>query len=116
MSKTNKKILEIANEAISNGDYEGFLTFCTNDTQWNFMGDQILHGKQAVRDYMSATYIEPPQFKVEHLIAEGDFVTALGQISLKNDEGEFLKYDYCDVWRFENGKMAKLNAFVIKVI
>jgi len=41
----NKEILEIANAAITNGDNEGFLLVCTDDTRWTFLGDKTLEGK-----------------------------------------------------------------------
>ena len=33
-----------------------------------------------VRQWMVETYQEPPDFKVNHLISEGDWLTALGDI------------------------------------
>ncbi|GAA4294906.1 nuclear transport factor 2 family protein [Nibribacter koreensis] len=114
MADDNKTILEKANAAIMNGDNEGFLSFCTDDTVWTFVGDQTLRGKEAVRRYMASAYLEPPKFMVENLIAEGDFVTALGKIRLKDTNGQMADYAYCDVWRFRDGKMAELKAFVIK--
>ncbi|PIF46696.1 uncharacterized protein (TIGR02246 family) [Chryseobacterium sp. 52] len=111
----NKALLEKANSAISQGDYEGFLIFCTDDTKWTFVGDQILQGKEEVRQYMAKTYLEPPKFIVEKFIAEDDFVTAVGIISMKNEEGKTVDYSYCDVWRFQNGKMAELTGFVIEI-
>lgn len=110
----NKTILEKANAAITRGDNEGFLSLCTEDTEWTFTGDKILRGKEAVRRWMADAYREPPKFIVANLIAEGDYVTALGDITLKEDDGEEVQYKYCDVWRFREGKMAELTAFVIK--
>ncbi len=114
MNLNNKAILEKANAAITEGDNEGFLSFCTEDTAWTFIGDKTLKGKEAVRQYMATAYIEPPKFMVENLIAEGEFVTALGKISMKDEFGKMVDYFYCDVWRFRDGKMAELKAFVIK--
>jgi ketosteroid isomerase-like protein len=102
-----------ANEAITRGDFEGFLVHCTDETVWNFVGDRTLRGKQAVRRWMAETYQEPPKFNVRQLIADGAFLAALGEITLKNVQGENTTSSYCDVWRFENGRMAELNAFVI---
>jgi uncharacterized protein (TIGR02246 family) len=110
----NKAILEKANAAISQGDNEGFLAFCTDDTEWTFVGDKTLRGKEAVRQWMATAYIEPPKFMVTNLIAEGDFVTALGSITMKDEDGNEAHYSYCDVWRFRDGKMVELKAFVIK--
>jgi ketosteroid isomerase-like protein len=114
MAEHNKNILTEANALITKGDYEGFLSYCTEDTQWTFIGDQTLAGKEAVRQYMGVTYLEPPKFRVEHLIADADFVTAVGTISLKADEGRTTNYNYCDVWRIREGKLAELKAFVIE--
>lgn len=55
MSEKNKAILEEGNAAIAEGNYEGFLSFCADDTEWTFVGDRTLEGKVAVRQYMAAT-------------------------------------------------------------
>jgi ketosteroid isomerase-like protein len=115
MSDTNKAILKQANAAIVNGDHEAFLAHCTDDVKWTFVGDQTLEGKEAVRQYLSKTYVEPPSFTVVHLIAEGDFVTAIGRISLKDEMGKVVHSDYCDVWRVRDDKLAELTAFVVQV-
>jgi ketosteroid isomerase-like protein len=113
--EANKEILEEANAAISEGDHEKFLSFCTDDTVWHFIGEQTLEGKQTVREYMQQAYLEPPRFDVEQLICEGDFVTALGKISLKEKDGDWMDYQYCDVWRLKEGKLHELKAFVVEV-
>jgi ketosteroid isomerase-like protein len=113
MSDINKAILENANAAIVNGDFDGFLMFCTEDTEWTFVGDATIRGKEAVRRWMADTYQEPPTFEVRHLIAEGDFVVALGEITLEDEAGVATRHAYCDVWRFVDERMAELRAFVI---
>lgn len=113
MSESNKAILERANAAIMKGDNEVFLSYCTEDTEWVFIGDKVLGGKDAVRRYMATAYVEPPRFMVENLIAEGEFLTAIGTITMKNEQGKMTDYSYCDIWRFRDGKMAELKAFVI---
>ena len=114
MSLNNKLILESANEAITRGDYEGFLAFCSDDTVWTFVGEQTLRGKEAVRQYMAKAYIEPPKFMVETLISEGEYLTAIGTISLKDENGNLVDYSYCDVWKLRDGRLSELKAFVIR--
>jgi ketosteroid isomerase-like protein len=114
MNDNNKAILEKANLAIVQGDNEGFLSYCTEDTKWTFVGERTLKGKEAVRQWMAKTYLTPPDFTVEDMIAENDFVIATGKINSKDESGEITNYLYCDVWRFRDGKMAELKAFVIK--
>lgn len=114
MSQKNKAILEEANAAVAEGNNEGFLSFCANDVKWTFVGDKTLKGKEAVRQYMATTYKEPPKFTTANLIAEGDFVTALGDITLDDEDGKAAHHWYCDIWRFRDGKIVELRAFVIK--
>ena len=114
MSEENKAILEKGNAAIDEGNYEEFLSFCTDDTVWTFVGDKTLEGKEAVRQWMAAEYVAPPKNTVANLIAEGDFLTALGEIVVKDKDGKATTSSYCDIWRFRNGKIAELRAFVIE--
>jgi uncharacterized protein len=114
MPERHKQILQKANAAIMKGDYEGFLAFCTEDTEWTFVGDKTLKGKDAVREWMASEYKEPPRFEVHQMIADGDFVAALGEITLKKDAGRDVRHAYCDVWRFRDGRMAGLQAFVVE--
>lgn len=107
-----KLILQKANACITAGDHEGFLDFCTPDTHWTFVGDCTLKGIDEVRAYMSEAYKEPPRFEVTLIIEEGNYLTAMGKISLLGEDSEWTEYEYCDVWRFENGKLAELKAFV----
>lgn len=109
----NKEILEKANAAVTEGNNEGFLDFCTEDLVWIFIGDKTLRGKEAVRKYMAETYLTPPKFNVETVISEGDYVSVLGNITLNGTDGKPVEYSYCDVWRFRDGQMAELKAFVI---
>ena len=114
MSDANKAVLLNANAAIDKGDIEGFLSFCTDDIEWTAVGEMTLRGKQAVRQWMATAYLEPPEYTVVDLIAEGDFVVALGDIMVKNNDGLPIRHSYSDVWRVREGKLAELRAFVIR--
>jgi ketosteroid isomerase-like protein len=113
MLETNKTILEKANAAIAEGNIESFLSFCAEDIDWTMVGDTSLKGKEAVRQWMATVYAEPPQFTVTHWITEGDFLVVQGEIDLK-EEGKLVHYSYCDVWRFQEGKMVALKAYAVK--
>lgn len=114
MTQSNKTILERANAAAREGDAEGFLALCTDDTEWTFVGEQVLRGKAAVRAWMKEAYRTPPKFTVLRMVAEGDFLTAIGDIKAKNADGSEAQNAYCDVWRFRDGRLAQLHAFVIE--
>lgn len=111
---TNKALLKAANEVLEKGNIDGFLSFCTDDTEWVFVGEKTLTGKAAVKQYLEEAYTETTKFIIEQMIEEGDFVVQVGKISFENKNGEVESYLASDIWRFEKGKMAELKAFVIK--
>lgn len=113
MSELNKSVLRKANAAVRAGDNEGFLALCVDDILWSTIGGETLRGKQAVRAWMAKEYVEPPEFDVRHLISEGEFLVALGNIVAKDSGGKPVRYAYSDVWRLRDGKLAELNAYII---
>jgi uncharacterized protein len=115
MSGHNKTLLQKANAAIAKGDIDGFLAHCTDDTEWTFVGQQTLLGKEAVRQYMKEAYIHPPRFDVAEMIAENDLVTAMGNLTLTGPDGKETHYAYCDVWRFRGDLIAELRAYVVQI-
>lgn len=115
MSDSNKAVLEAANAAVTHGDNEGYLAYCTDDTHWVFVGEQSLRGKEAVRQWMAEAYrYAPPQLTVDDLIAEGDFVVAVGDVSMTSSDCNSTHHAYCDVWRLRDSKLAELRAFVVE--
>ena len=114
MSEKHKQILLAGNAAIAAGNNEGFLAFCSDDTEWTFVGDKVLKGKDAVREWMAMEYVVPPQVSVENLIAEGDFLIAQGELRMTDQEGNETPYSYCDLWRFADDKIVELKAFVVE--
>jgi|GEM_PF-4057661 len=67
MSDQNKATLVKANLAITQGEYEEFLSYCIEDTEWTFLGDKTLKGKEAVRQYMAEAYTDPLMQKIRYL-------------------------------------------------
>lgn len=118
MSEENKEIVRKVNEAFREGNFEGFLEFCAEDVEWTFIGDQSVKGRENIRQWMASMgkeNSEPPQFTViDPIIAEGDYVTTLGDMSMKDKDGKTGQYSYCDVYRFNAGKIVELKSFVVK--
>ena len=114
MSATNKQIVEEVNASFAEGGVEGFLSHCAEDVVWTIVGNKTTRGKNAIREWMASMKIEPPKFTVDNIIADGDFVTAYGDMTMKEKDGKTVPYAYCDIYRFRDGKIAELNSFVIK--
>ncbi len=113
MLSTHKQVVEAANDAFATNSIEGFLSQCTDDVTWTMVGDRTVVGKDAVRQWLKSMNTEAPNFTVDHVIAEGDYVTQQGEMTMK-EGGKAVPYAFCDVYRFRGDKIAELKAFVIK--
>ena len=78
------------------------------------VGDKSVKGKDAIRQLMAPMDTEPPKFAAKNVIAEGDYVMAHGEMTMKDKEGKTTPYAYCDIYRFHVGKIIELRSFVIK--
>lgn len=110
----NKAVLEKANKLLQKGDIDAFLAFCTEDTEWTFVGERTLKGKESVKQYLEEAYTQATRFHIDIMIEEGDFVMQMGEIQFGNEPEENAAYLASDLWRFRDGKMAELKAFVIR--
>lgn len=110
---SNKEVVEKINAAFDRGDTNAFLTWCADDVVWTMVGDKTVRGKDGIRQFTASMPAEPPKFTVDGVVADGDFVTAFGDMTMKED-GRIVPYSYCDVYRFKGGKVVDLKSFVIK--
>jgi ketosteroid isomerase-like protein len=114
MSVKNKEIVVKVDAAFAENNVEGFLSYCIDDVEWTMVGDRTVKGKEAIRRWMSSMGSEPPDFSRAGIIAEGDFVSAYGDMTLKDKSGEAVQYSYSDIYRFRGDKIVELRSFVIK--
>ena len=113
MSSRNKEVIAKVNDAFARGDVEGFLSYCAEDFVWTMVGHERFNGKAAVREWMGRGPADPPQFTVDTLVAEGDHVCVVGNMTM-DEKGEAVPYAYCDVWRFRGSEIAELKVFITK--
>jgi ketosteroid isomerase-like protein len=111
---TNKEIVEQVNDSFAAGSMEGFLSQCADDVVWTMVGSKTTKGKNAIREWLASMNMEPPKFTVDNIIADGDFVSVYGDMTMKEKDGKAVPYAYCDIYRFRSGKIVELNSFVIK--
>ena len=114
MPATNKEIVENVNASFAEGSVEGFLSNCADDVVWTIVGEKTVKGNNAIREWMASMEMEPPKFTVNNIIAEGDFVTAYGDMTMKEKDGKTVPYSYCDIYQFRDGKIVELTSFVTK--
>lgn len=115
MANTNKEIVQKVNASFADNKPEVFLDACADDVNWQMIGDKSYKGKGAIEEFMkSMDGMEPPKFTVDNVIADGDFVTSYGDMTMKDENGKENAYSYCDIYRFRDGKIIELRSFVIK--
>ena len=115
MSQKHKEIIEKVNASFAKGSTEGFLSSCAENVEWTMVGDKTVRGRDAIRQWMASMGdMEPPKFTVDNVIAEGDFATANGDMTMKDKNGKAVPYAYCDIYRFRDDKIVALSSFVIK--
>jgi ketosteroid isomerase-like protein len=113
MALDKKAVIAEVNEAFARNDIERVLAHCHEDFIWTMVGSEPVQGKDAVRQWTKQAPSEPPSFTVQTVIGDGDFVSAIGDMTMK-ENGVVVPYAYCDVWRFRGDKIAELKAFVMK--
>ena len=115
MAENKKEIIKQINESFETGSIEGFLAYCTEDFVWTIFGETIKKGKEEVRKWMSDMEgVEPPKIHSTETISEGDSLAAYGNLTMKNKDGQAEDYDYCDIYRFDNSKVAELKSYMVK--
>lgn len=115
MSNKNKEIVEKVNAAFAENKPEIFMSFCADDVEWTMIGDKSFKGKDSIREFMASVEgMEPPKFTVDETIAEGDSVVCYGGMKMAGEDGKTADYSYCDVYRFKDGKIVRLQSFIVK--
>ena len=115
MSEKNKELVKQIDKSFEDADSEAFFELCAGNIEWTMVGEKTRKGIEEIREWMSSMQgSEPPKITARKLVAEGETVAAQGEMTMKNESGEIVPYTYCDIYRFEDGKIAELTSFVIK--
>jgi uncharacterized protein len=115
MAANRKDVVQRINDGFRQNDLEKVLSFCTDDFTWTMVGDTTVKGKDPIRKWMASMNPEPPQFSIDHTVAEGDFVITRGDMTMQDKKaGHAIPYTFCDIYRFVGDKVAELTAFVIR--
>jgi ketosteroid isomerase-like protein len=113
MSAQHKAVVEKVNAAFAANNTEGFLAHCAKDVEWTMVGDRTVKGVDAIRTWMASVSGDAPTFTVDQIVAEGEYVTCFGDMTMKDKDGSPAPYGYCDVYRFRDGRIAELRSYVV---
>ncbi|GEL76447.1 nuclear transport factor 2 family protein [Tenuibacillus multivorans] len=119
MATEKQKFFERFNQAFMTGDRDFILDSVTDDVQWEMVGDDIIEGKETLREALSGMESNDSfKLTIHHTITHGITASVNGVITFTTDEGEDKKYGYCDVYKlnsFKSGKIKELTSYVIEM-
>jgi uncharacterized protein len=102
----NKDLVQKGYAAFAAGDVQAVMDMFDDDVEWIQPGQSAVsgtfHGKAEVMEHMGRLAEKSPTIKLNKLIAEGDIVVALTEVSAGGETG----HD-ADVFTIRNGKTVR---------
>ncbi|MDX1881929.1 nuclear transport factor 2 family protein [Mycolicibacterium sp. 120270] len=104
----NKELIKKGYDAFSSGDLQAVLDLFDDDIEWIQPGRSAIsgtyHGKTEVMEFMGRLAEKSPTVTVKRLIAEGDTVVAITDVSIEGETGED-----ADVFTVRDGKAVRME-------
>ena len=99
----------------SKGNFPATYNHFADDIQWKFVGDKTLSGKDSVIAFCEKMMIEMASSKlnITNLVEENCCVAVEGNCHFTNEEGKAAAVEYCDVYRFEEGKIKTITSYLV---
>jgi uncharacterized protein len=102
----NKELIKRGYAAFAAGDVQTVMELFDDDVEWVQPGDSAVsgafHGKAEVMEYMGRLAEKALSVKLKRLIAEGDTVVAITEVTVDGQTGED-----ADVFTIRNGKTVR---------
>ena len=104
----NKEVIKRGYEAFSAGDVETVMNLFDDDVEWVQPGQSAIsgtfHGKTEVMEYLGRLAEKSVTVKLNHLLADGDMVVALTDVSVGDETGQD-----ADVFTLRDGKTVRVQ-------
>jgi uncharacterized protein len=108
-AEENKAIIERGYAAFTSGDMETVMNLFDDDIEWVQPGGSSVsgtfHGKAEVMEHLARLAEKDLTVKLNRLVAEGDTVVALTEVSAGGESG-----DDADVFVLRDGKTIRVEA------
>jgi ketosteroid isomerase-like protein len=110
----NRKIIQEVLEAFDKSDVDTILSFLSEDVTWNMVGDQVITGKEGMRDFFAANGgTQMVSSTKEHIIVDGNNVSVNGEVTCKTKDGDVFDMYYCDLYELDNGLIKNMASYII---
>jgi ketosteroid isomerase-like protein len=112
---SNKKVIEIYMDGFSKGDHSLILSCLTDDVIWEMPGLFHKVGKEAFdKEIENDAFVGKPTIVLIRMVEEGNIIVAEGSVTCKMKSGGLLDAMFCDIFRFENGKIKQLTGYLMQ--
>jgi ketosteroid isomerase-like protein len=103
-------------EGFRRSDHALILSCLTDDVVWELPGYATLSGKDAFdREIENDAFEGSPTLTVDRLVEEDDAVVAVGGGQAAKKGGGVLRFVFCDVFTFTDGKISRLESYLVNL-
>jgi hypothetical protein len=104
----NKEVIQRGYEAFASGDMDTMMSLFDDDCEWVQPGQSAVsgtfHGTAEVMEHLGRLAEKSPTVKLNRLIAEGDTVVAITEVTAEGETGED-----ADVFTVRDGKTVRVE-------
>jgi uncharacterized protein len=88
-----------------------------DDIKWNILGENSITGKQQVLEVSKMIHLESlPIITIKNIVAEGNYVVIESTGEAKTKKGTQYNQTYCDIFRFNEGKLKEVTTYLDTVL
>jgi uncharacterized protein len=110
----HKRLVDEYFEGFRQGDHERILSCLTDDVAWDLPGFAHLEGKAAFdREIENEEFVGRPLLRVDRLVEEGETVIAIGDGEATRKTGEVHRFAFGDVFTFADGKIRRVESYLV---
>lgn len=105
-------------EEFSKGNFPATYNHFADDIEWKFIGEKTITGKENVIAFCTnmITEMNSSTLNNTNVIAENNYVAIEGNCNFTNEEGKAAAVEYCDVFRFEEGKIKTITSYLVSSV
>jgi uncharacterized protein len=117
MKTTNSQLQIKISESFAEGNFEFAEKYLADDIKWNILGENSITGKQQVLEVSKMIHLESfPIITIKNIVADGDYVVIESSGQATTKKGKQYNQTYCDVFRFDEGKLKEITTYLDTVL
>jgi ketosteroid isomerase-like protein len=108
---TTREVIEQLYDAYLSGDVEGLLALLDDEVEVRFLGQAIVHGRDAARDFFAfaGPLLRDVEFRVERIIVEGAVGAGVWSETARTADGHPWRNHGVDVVHVREGRIIALH-------